>query len=131
MAPPRDLLHPLHMHAPHDLGRLAEDAAAELLARTGWRTLHRNWRSGHREIDLIARRARIVIFVEVKARRSARHGHPLEAIGWRKRRDLHAAARDWIARHGRHGDSYRFDAIWLLDSPIGTRIEHVEGAWTV
>jgi putative endonuclease len=122
------------MAAHNAFGIAAEQVAADLLERDGWKILHRNWRWRHKEIDLVVRRGELVAFVEVRARRDPRHGHPLETIGQRKRREIEAAARVWIARHGLPGDRYRLDAMSILD-PSGTGAgpdlvaEHVEGAW--
>ena len=113
----------------YDYGRAAEQQAAELLERAGWTVLHRNWRWRHKEIDLIARRAELVAFVEVRARSRARYGHPLETVTWSKRRDLAAAARAWIGRHGRDGDAYRFDVVWVLGPASCEAVHHEEGAW--
>jgi len=122
------------MSSAHSFGRAAEALAAVYLERRGWTILARNWRAGHKEIDLIARRAGTVAFVEVKARRCRSHGHPLDAIhGW-KRRELAFAARTWVARTGEagpgSGPDYRFDAIWVIGDPEGVHeIEHVVNAW--
>lgn len=114
----------------HRFGRRCEDAAADALARHGWTIIQRNFRDGPREIDLIARRERTVAFVEVKGLTSARHHHPLEAVGYRKRRDLARAARAWIAQYGRPGEAYRFDAVAVtLEAPDVLLVEHVEDAW--
>ena len=114
----------------HRLGLRGEDLAARHLERTGWRILARNWRFGHKEIDLIARRGRTVAFVEVKTRARLRWGHPLLAIDARKRGEIERVARVWVARHGRVGDEYRFDAIALhADDRGALRLEHVEDAW--
>jgi putative endonuclease len=117
----------------NDFGAAAETCAARLLESRGWRILHRNWRWRHKEIDLVARRGDLVAFVEVRARRTARYGHPLETIGPRKRREIEAAAAVWIARHGRPGERYRFDAIAVLDETgmgaADARLDHVEDAW--
>lgn len=113
----------------HELGTRGEAAAAEILRRGGWTVLHRNWRFGHREIDLIAERNGTIAFVEVKARSGTGFGHPLEAVTARKRQDLTLAARAWIARHGRPGRTYRFDAVWILRAGNATRARHVEDAW--
>lgn len=130
------------MAAHNDLGARAEQLAAALLERNGWTILHRNWRFGRREIDLIARRGRTVAFVEVKARSRVLHGHPLESIDWRKRRDLGIAASGWIARCGVPGDEYRFDAVHVLATKPGDRrrgygppdtpdVQHTENAWSM
>jgi putative endonuclease len=136
---PRRRIQPWHRPGPgatiermadtHDYGRAAERHAAELLEGDGWTILHRNWRWGHKEIDLVARRAGLVAFVEVRARRRARYGHPLETVTWSKRRDLAAAARAWIGRHGCAGDAYRFDVVWVLGAASRLAVHHEEGAW--
>jgi putative endonuclease len=114
----------------HELGRAAETWAARALEAGGWCILARNYRFGHSEIDLIARRGRTVAFVEVKARSGREFGHPLEAIGWAKRKEIERVARSWIARHGTASDCYRFDAVAVTRQPDGTpAVEHIEDAW--
>jgi len=126
------------MAAHNEFGARAERLAAELLERNGWTILHRNWRFGRREIDMVARRGGTVAFVEVKARARTTHGHPLESIGWRKRRDLAIAASGWIERHGRAGEEYRFDAVHVVQrrgrgdcTPAAPDVQHTEGAWSM
>jgi putative endonuclease len=130
MAVPRRILFLHSMAESHDFGRSSEMEAAQFLERSGWCVLARNYRFGHREIDLIAERDGITAFIEVKARRGDRYGHPLAAItGW-KRREIEAVARHWIARHGRPGNIYRFDAIAVTEDPAAVRrIEHTPDAW--
>ncbi|MBW3553854.1 MAG: YraN family protein [Gemmatimonadetes bacterium] len=113
----------------HELGRRGEALAATLLDGGGWTILDRNWRFGHKEIDLIAERDGTVAFIEVKARSGRGFGHPLDAVTARKRRELEIAARVWIDRHGRPGQSYRFDAVWVLRERGGLSVRHVEDAW--
>ncbi|HUF13681.1 MAG TPA: YraN family protein [Longimicrobiales bacterium] len=114
----------------HLLGVRGEDHAARHLEAAGWRIVARNFRFGHREIDLIARRGRLVAFVEVKTRARLRWGHPLVAIDRRKRGEIERVARFWLERHGRRGDAFRFDAIAVYHTADGAlRVEHVEDAW--
>lgn len=85
---------------------------------------------GRKEIDLVARRGDLVAFVEVKTRAGRGYGHPLEAITWKKRREIGQVAAAWIDRHGQPEDSYRFDAVGILVEGGGEpRVEHVEDAW--
>jgi putative endonuclease len=114
----------------HELGRTGEALAAGALAASGWTILHRNYRLRHKEIDIVARRGRLVAFVEVKTRAGTAWGHPLEAITAAQRREITRVAHAWIARHGRPDDHYRFDAVavlWAPGEPV--RIEHVPDAW--
>ena len=113
----------------HDLGRVSERIAAEYLEQRGYRILERNYRVGHKEVDLIAARTGLVVFVEVKARAGPAYGHPLDAITWAKRREIEYVARVWIAARGRPGLTYRFDAVAVLWSRGHARIEHVPNAW--
>lgn len=113
----------------HELGRRGERLAAACLRQRGWSILDRNWRFHHKEIDLVARRGRVVAFVEVKTRAGDALGHPLESITRAKRRDLTVAARGWVALRGTVGESYRFDAVAVVQDRSGTRVEHIEDAW--
>lgn len=113
-----------------DLGDRGEELAARFLQRAGWTILERNFRMGRKEIDLIARRGEVVAFVEVKTRTGLGYGHPLEAITWKKRREIQQVAAAWIDRKGRPGDLYRFDAIAVQVRGGGPpQVEHVEDAW--
>ena len=116
------------MH-PHTRGRTSEDLAAAFLVRRGWSILERNHRAGRKEIDIIARRGNIIAFVEVKARAGTGCGHPLEAITWKKRREIDFVARSWIVRNGATTLEYRFDAVAVTWTGNSYRIEHVENAW--
>lgn len=112
------------------VGDRGERMAAEHLEAAGWSILARNFRVGHREIDLVARRGEVVAFVEVKTRAGLGYGHPLEAITARKRREIQQVAAVWLERHGKPGDVYRYDAVAvLLLAGAEPGIEHVEDAW--
>ena len=117
------------MDARHRFGNRGEDLAASYLERQGYTILFRNWRFHHKEVDLVVERDGVVAFVEVRSRGAGSWGHPLETIGWRKRRELAVAARGWIARHGRPGWSYRFDAVVVERDGSRLRLEHVPDAW--
>lgn len=105
------------------------------LTAHGWQILQRRFRSGRRDIDLIATRdelaGRMVAFVEVKARKSASFGGPVAAVGWRKQRELCRSAQVWIARFGRPGDCYRFDVVGVLITGHRIRVNQVENAFLV
>ncbi|UCC49568.1 MAG: YraN family protein [Gemmatimonadota bacterium] len=109
---------------------LGERLAARHLEERGYVILKRNFRFGHREIDLIVRRGDLVAFVEVKTRAGHGYGHPLEAITALKRREVERVARHWLQRHGRTGFRYRFDAVGVaLQRGAEPLIEHIPNAW--
>ena len=116
------------MH-PHQRGSISEDIAADHLSKHGWDILARGYRVNRKEVDIIARRAGIVAFVEVKARAGRGYGHPLEAVTWKKRREIEHVARAWIARCGSLSEQYRFDAIAITWNGNSHTLEHVENAW--
>ena len=116
---------------PHILGRRSEDVACDYLVARGWQLLERNYRAGRKEIDIIARKAAVVAFIEVKARAGPQYGHPLTAITWKKRREVAYVAQVWIERHGERILDYRFDAIAVSWSGSSHTLEHVENAWRI
>lgn len=109
----------------HRAGLAAEQEAMRYLASRGWDVVAHRFRAGRMEIDLVARRGALVVFVEVKARRGVGFGTPFEAVTGAKRRELVRAARVWIDRHGHPRDVYRFDCIGIQDG----RLEHLEDAF--
>jgi putative endonuclease len=106
-------------------GISAESRAAAFLIAKGFRILARRWKSPLGEIDIIARRRALLIFVEVKARPS------LEEAAWsvteQQRARIVGAAEAWLARNGdaRIRD-IRFDA--MLVAP-GRMPRHLAGAF--
>lgn len=112
-------------------GEVGERVAERWLRRKGWRIVQRRFRNGHRDIDLVVQRDEMVAFVEVKARKGAEFGLPVEAVDWRKQRELTRSAHVWIERFGRPEDVYRFDVIGVLMTGSTVRIRHVEDAFAI
>ena len=110
-------------------GELGERIAERWLRRTGWRVIQRRFRSGHRDIDLVMQCEGMIVFVEVKARRGDQFGQPVEAVNWRKQKELAKSAQIWIDRHGRPDEAYRFDVVGVLVSGERVRVRHVEDAF--
>ena len=121
--------------AKQELGIEGERIAEAWLVQKGWRVIDRRFRSGHRDIDLVMERhldeERVIAFVEVKSRATADFGGPLGAVHWRKQREMARAARDWISRAKRSGDSYRFDVVGIVYGPGDPTVVHVENAFQV
>jgi putative endonuclease len=112
-------------------GELGERIAERWLRRRGWRVVQRRFRSGHRDIDLVVERDGTVAFVEVKARQGAEFGGPVQAVNYRKRKQLERSALVWIDRHGREAESYRFDVVGVLLHGADVRVCHVENAFSL
>lgn len=111
------------------LGERGERMAERWLRERGWAILDRRFRSGHRDIDLVAERDDVVAFVEVKARSGTRCGEPVEAVTWRKQRELVRSALVWLDHHGRPDRSYGFDVIGVVIQGDRVRIRHLENAF--
>jgi putative endonuclease len=105
-------------------GRRAERLAALWLQLKGWKILGRRVRTPVGEVDLVARRGRIVAFVEVKARATAAEaGWALDE--WRLRR-VAAAAEALAHRYAREGDDIRLDAIFIVPRRLP---RHMANIW--
>ena len=116
--------------ARHRRGLAGEERAIRYLEARGWSILDHRFRMGRLEIDIIARQGSVVAFVEVKCRGGVAFGSPLEAVGWRKQREIVRVAQAWVDRHGRPADVYRFDVIGvLLGSRYGSAVTHVTDAF--
>jgi putative endonuclease len=113
------------------LGELGERLAERWLCGRGWRVLQRRFRSGHRDIDLVVERDGLVAFVEVKTRRGKRFGDPVEAVDWRKQRELTRSAGVWLERFGMENQMFRFDVIGVLITGERVRIRYLENAFPV
>lgn len=107
------------------LGLLAELLAAALLVLKGYRVLARRYRTPAGEIDLVARRGGVLVFVEVKARRTLPEA--LACVTPAMRRRIGRAAGLFLTRHERlAGMEMRFDLI-ALAPPL--RWRHLDNAW--
>jgi putative endonuclease len=80
-------------------GRAAERRVARHYRLRGFRILARNVRAGGIELDLVVRRGRKVVFVEVKAKDGERYGDPIEAVDEWKQARLRRGIEAWLAAH--------------------------------
>lgn len=114
----------------HRLGLQGETEAIGYLTTLGWQIQAHRFRLGRHDLDLVARRGRVVAFIEVKTRRSMSFGPGRLTVNWKKRRTLERLAAVWRLRYGRSGELYRFDVIEVIPEPgEPSRIEHLEDAW--
>ena len=105
-------------------GRGAETLACWYLRLRGWQILARRARVPGGEVDIVARRGRIVAFVEVKARASE-EAAAMALDDWRLRRVAVAAER-LAPRYMRDGDDLRIDALFIVP---GRWPKHLANVW--
>jgi len=108
-------------------GRIAETLCVWHLRLRGYRILARGYRVPVGEIDIVARRGRVVAAIEVKARDSMAAAS--EAIAPRQRRRVARAFEQFLAAHPQHGGlTLRFDVMLVVR---GRLPRHVSNAWLV
>ncbi len=116
--------------AEHNLtGSLGEQLACRFLEEHGYEVLERNWRQARHELDLVARKGKELIIVEVKTRSSDQHGQPEEAVKKGKRGKLVQGANAYIMATGCEL-AVRFDIISVILHPTGKPyIHHITDAF--
>ncbi|MDP9101495.1 MAG: YraN family protein [Actinomycetota bacterium] len=120
------------MRASQELGRYGEDLAAAHVRAAGMRILARNWRCSGGELDVVAVDTDgCVVFIEVKTRRSADFGTPVEAVTWQKARRIRRLALRWLAEHPQPGRrALRFDVISVVrPHGGGVTVHHLRAAF--
>ena len=118
------------MRSRSELARGGEDIAASYLVRRGWTIVGRNVRCGRNgEIDIIAERAGVLAFVEVKTRSSDRFGTPAEAVTWRKQTRIRAMARQYLMTARPRAGSVRFDVVEVRWRGDAAAVTHLEGCF--
>ena len=112
-----------------EFGRLGEDTAADYLVKEGYTIAARNYRCRLGELDIVAKKGRETVFVEVKTRSSLDFGMPSEAVGRDKRRHLRNTAAQYMVSHDGGGDcTFRIDIIEVLINGEGKFIRHIVNA---
>ena len=110
------------------IGRWGEKQAIKAIKRRGYRIIQTNYRSALGEIDIIARDGDVLVFVEVKARRSTSHGPPAESLTPRKRRQISKAAAAFLKKHRLTHVNVRFDVV-SVDLTPGGQTEIIQDAF--
>ncbi len=111
----------------NDLGAWGEALAVDYLQRKGYIIEERNWKLGHRDIDIIATNGHMVVFVEVKTRSNNVFGEPEDAVNYMKLRHLRTAINHYV-KYKQLDCDIRFDVVSVIGTPdIGTpEIKHFE-----
>ena len=114
------------------LGQEGESAAEEYLRHKGYRIVARNLRSSVGELDLVVEDGQVLVFVEVKARRSDAFGGAIHAVHQRKQEKLIQLAAQYLTRHHIKDRLCRFDVVLLQGTEaVIPQIEHIQNAFEV
>lgn len=108
-------------------GQEGERLAAEYLQNKGFLILETNYRVRKSEIDIIASKGELMVFVEVKLRRNADYGFPEEAVDEKKWNKITEGAEAYLEKCGWNG-IIRFDIISILKGRV-IEIVHIEDAF--
>ena len=101
-------------------GERGEDIAARHLRRQGYKVLVRRFNTQWGEIDIVARHGEVLVFVEVKTRKSEEFGAPSEAVTREKQRHMSKAALEYLRMLGNPQIYFRFDIVEVI-LPAGAR----------
>ena len=106
-----------------------QQAAEDFLIQKGYAILQRNYRAATGEVDLIARDGAYFVFIEVKARNSAKYGLPREAVTSGKQKKIIRTAQHYLARYQLTDVDIRFDVVEVVWRDGKVFIEHLEDAF--
>ncbi|MBP3221576.1 MAG: YraN family protein [Neisseriaceae bacterium] len=113
------------MRLNHPTGQAAEDKACAFLKKQGFKILQRNWHCAFGEIDIIATQKQLLLFVEVKYRKSAAFGGAAYSITPSKLLKLQRSVEFYLQQNPHKGD-IRLDAILIEDKEL-SHIENILG----
>lgn len=113
-----------------DLGARGEDAAARLFRRRGFRILHRNYTCSLGELDIVARKLDLLVFIEVKTRSSDDFAPPEARVDDDKQQRILRLADHYVRRFRLEHLPCRFDIVSVVaDTPRRLRVHHIPDAF--
>ncbi|MGL4519753.1 MAG: YraN family protein [Phocaeicola sp.] len=112
----------------NELGREGEEWAANYLLKKGYKLLHRNWRCGKKELDIVAQFQGTLIVVEVKTRQNLLFGRAEEAVTNQKIKRI-VASTDAYLRKFQIDLPVQFDIITIIGQSAPFQLEHIEEAF--
>ncbi len=111
-----------------DRGDIGEKIAEQWLIRSGFEIVYRNWRSGHKEIDLVCREKKDWVFVEVKCRFGKGFFMPERSVNKQKQKNLRMAGNDF-KRYYKIFGNIRNDIVAVVFHSAGKQIMHFRDAF--
>ena len=101
---------------------MGEKRVVRYLKENGYEVLESNLRFHHREVDIVAKKGDVIVFVEVKTRKTEKFGKGMDSIVFGKKRNMLSVARYYIDKHGLYDFNIRFD-VASIDNEELTYIE--------
>lgn len=113
------------------LGNVGENLAAKYLENHGYKIISKNFRIRSAEIDIIAEKGGVVVFVEVKTRSNIRHGLAAEAVNFRKQKKIIEAASVFLQDEKYCNYACRFDVIEIYSHGKSFEVNHIKNAFEI
>jgi putative endonuclease len=112
------------------LGNRGEELASRKLQSLSYTVCERNWRCAVGELDIVAEKDGVLVFVEVRTRRGDRFGTPEESITPAKRAKLIEVTQTYLDEHGENDRTWRIDVVAIDIGPRGevVRLDIIENA---
>jgi putative endonuclease len=110
------------------IGDKGEDNAINFLFANGYEVLARNYRFGRGEIDIIAQKDSVLVFIEVKTRKNIIYGYPETFLSEQQQDRIHRAAEEYVLQKEWRGE-VRFDIIAILWDGNEPTLDHFEDAF--
>lgn len=113
------------------IGYLGENIAVRYLKKHGYKIIERNFSIRCGEIDIIAKHAEFLCFVEVKSRHLTFFGEPYEFVTYKKKEKLKRTARMWLCMNQASEAKCRFDVISIIfkKNDKVDKIQHIKNAF--
>lgn len=106
-------------------GNKGEEIASNFLKKNKYKILERNYSNKIGEIDIIAEKNGVIVFVEVKERETLTFGRPVEAVDGRKQNKIRRTAEVYLMSKRKNWVDVRFDVVEIL----GDEINQIENAF--
>jgi len=117
------------MASHNKLGQFGEDIARSYLLKNGYEILATNWRYLRAEVDIICKKDKIIVFVEVKSRSNIQYGEPESFLSNAQEQRIFDAANEYIDQIDHQGE-IRFDLISIrFDKENEAIIKHFKDAF--
>ena len=113
-----------------NLGHYGEDIAANYLQNKGYKVIDRNFRCRLGEIDIVAGKGKVLVFVEVKTRRGVNYGLPCESVTMEKLNHIRRAASIYALKNSLMDVQQRIDVIEVLCLGEKAYIKHTENVFS-